>query len=199
VTTEQVAAGLEESGWVNGPEGVREKAGRPLEVTVRTPGLDIAQGRAWDAVSAAASDAGMSLSVRPSGPDFYGNYLEGGVLSRAEGDFFLTGLAVGAPPGYAWPFDPQDVPSFANPNGLNWQRVLGVSARGWTVRIRSAETPADAARTLRAAWTRLDRVDQVVWLYPARENMLVKRVSGVTAHPFAEMALTDSPQWRVSE
>jgi hypothetical protein len=191
-----VARRLEKAGWTGDGDGVREKSGRPLEVTIRTPGLDISQGRRWDAVVAVAADAGMSLFVRPSGPDFYGDYLEGGVLSRAEGDFFLTGMAVGAPPGYAWPFDPDDIPAFDNPNGLNWQRITGGRARGWTESIRSAESPGEAAKTLRTAWSRLDRSNQIVWLYPSEEAALVKRVSGVSAHPFAEMALTGSPEWR---
>lgn len=199
VSTASVAARLERAGWTRGEDGVRSKNGRLLEPVMRTPALGIEDAPAVDRVKAAALAAGMALEVRPSGETYYGDYLEAGVLMRSEGDFFLTCVPVGAPPGYAWSFDPQDTPGFRQPQGLNWQRVDGVRAGRWTARIRSASTPEEAAGVLRDAWTQLERDDALRWMRPTQESVLAKRVQGVTAHPFAELSLTGCDTWRIAQ
>lgn len=199
ITTAQIATELAEAGWAVSEDGIRAKGGMPLEVVLRTPALDLGDAASADRVKAAAVDVGMLLEVRPSGPDFYADYLEGGVLARLEGDFFLTCVAVGAPAGYAWPFHPDEVPSFDRPSGLNWQRMTGDSARRWTERVKSAGTPEEAEAVLRSAWAELDESDMLAWLYPSEHSVLAKGVTGVSAHPFAEMALTGASKWRLAE
>jgi len=196
-TTQQAAALLASTGWRVASDGVRERSGRRLEALLRLPAQ--ADPATVDAIRAEALSMGMLLEVRPSGVDYYGNFNEGGVLARAKGDFFVTAMPVGAPPGYAWPYRPDDVPSFENPSGLNWQRLTDARAAAWTSRIMAAGSPEDAATALLEAWAELNKADELAWLYPETERALVKRVSGVSAHPVAEAALTGCGGWTIQQ
>lgn len=57
---------LDSAGWIPGPDGVREKAGQPLEVTLNFGSGDIgAVGAGWEYVQARLAEIGIALKLAP--------------------------------------------------------------------------------------------------------------------------------------
>jgi hypothetical protein len=191
----EVESALDGQGWHMGAGGKRFKGKQKLVVNVLFNPVSAAEG---DRIEYDMALWRFGGKIEPHATFPYVDYTGGSRLVLGGFDVALIQFPIGAPYGWAWPFDSRDVPSESNPDGLNVARISDPQLDRALSTMKKAQDPTQLRDALRSAWTRLETLDLVLWDQQLDQTVLFKGLDGVKAHPFDEHALRSANDWRIS-
>ncbi len=191
---------LDQDGWKAGADGVRVKAGRPLEFSLLAVCPTSVMAGVLDALKRQWAEAGARVQAecRPRALFFAGFAAQG---TNASGAFDMTAYsnAWGPDPGAWAPVgESAGVPSAGNPSGLNWNRCRDARLDADLDRVTTALGGArrDAARAAERDWL------AVHCTIPLYESPEVRGVAGrfheLTSNPAMAAETWNAADWWVA-
>lgn len=196
--TRTVAGWLRDDGWRMGKDEVLVKDGAQLAPVVATRTFLSEDLTRFESISSVMGSVGLAYKTYALDNLDMGGWLERDYLGVGEWDVARTRIYVGSPLGVAWPFESDDVPSWANPYGGNFAKVSDETLDRRYDALRSAGTPEQAKAAWRSLGKRLNKLGVVYWEYPETTSMLVKGVEGVEAHASLASVTSGAPAWRLA-
>lgn len=195
IEAQRVQDALSDAGWRPGAGGIRFRGDTELVLDVIFNPITAEEGNRIEYDMVLERFGGR---IEPFPSFQYSEYAGASPLGLGEFDVALLEFPVGIPYGWAWPFDSTDVPSEANPYGLNVSRVSDDRLDAAAAAMRDAGTPEALKEAVADGWTRLEELRVVHWDERFEQTVLYKGVEGVRAQPYEEYALRFADEWRLA-